>query len=67
MWFRQSSWWNVNVTPWVGAYLSQFYTEKFGGHSHPGSEVILILGCDVISEDHVMKGSCGFMDGSLSW
>ena len=52
---------------WVGAYLSQFYQEKFGGDNHPGSEVILVLVCDVISEDHVIKGLCGFMGGSRSW
>ena len=27
-------------------------------HSHSGSKVMMILVCHVISQDHVIKGSC---------
>ena len=37
----------------------------FGGHSHSGSGVIKNLVCLVILQDHVIKGSCNFIGGSL--
>ena len=39
---------------------------KFGGHKHCGSEDITALLCHVISQDHVIKGSCDFMCRSPS-
>ena len=40
---------------------------KFGGHKHCGSRSIMFLVCHVISQDHVIKGLCDFMDKSPSW
>ena len=34
---------------------------KFGGHRHCDSENIMILGYQVISQDHIIKGSCDFI------
>ena len=34
---------------------------KFGGHRHCDSENIMILGYHVISQDHIIKGSCDFI------
>ena len=36
---------------------------KFGGHSHSGNGVIVILVCHVISQDLLIKGSCHFIVG----
>ena len=38
-----------------------YYLVKFGGHRHHGSEDIMILVCQVISEDHMIKGSSDFI------
>ena len=37
---------------------------KFDGHRHCGSGSMFII-CFVNSQDHVTKGLCDFMDGSL--
>ena len=34
---------------------------KFGGYRHCDSENIMILGYHVISQDHIIKGSCDFI------
>ena len=39
---------------------------KFGGHRHCASEDIMILVCHMILQDHVIKGSCDFIDRSPS-
>ena len=44
-----------------------YHPAKVGGHSHSGSGVISSLVCHVILQDHVVKGSCDFMDGNPSW
>ena len=38
---------------------------KFGVHGHGCSGDIIVLVCLVISQDHVIKGLCGFMGGNL--
>ena len=37
-----------------------------GSHRHSGNADIMFSVCHVVSEDHVDKGSCDFVDGSLS-
>ena len=39
---------------------------KFSDCSHSNSDDVLVLVCHVISQDHVIKGSCDFMERS-SW
>ena len=39
---------------------------KCGGHGYCGSGDIKVLVCQVISQDHLMKLSCDFMDRSPS-
>ena len=36
---------------------------KFGGHKHCGAAIV--LGCHVISHNHVIEGSCNFMGRNL--
>ena len=38
----------------------------FGVHRHCGCGDIMILGCHMISQHHMIKGSCYFIDRSLS-
>ena len=38
----------------------------FGGHKNCGNASIMVLVCHLSSQDHVTKGSCDFMKGSLS-
>ena len=40
---------------------------KFGGHMHWGSGDITILVCDVISQEHEIKGSCNVIGKGPSW
>ena len=42
------------------------HSNKFGGHRHCGIGDITILVCHVISQDHVIKGLCPFIDSSPS-
>ena len=42
------------------------HSTKFGSYRHFGSGDIVILVCQVISEDHVIEGSCDFMSRSPS-
>ena len=44
-----------------------YHSVKFGGHSHYGSGVNMILVCHEISQDNVIKRSCDSMGGSPSW
>ena len=44
-----------------------YRSAKFDGHSHSGSGVIRNLVCQVILQDHMVKRSYDFMDGSPSW
>ena len=44
-----------------------YHTVKFGCHSLFNIRVIMILVCHVISQDHAIKGSWDFIDGSPSW
>ena len=39
---------------------------KFGGHRPCCIEDVMILGCNVISQDHMNDGSCSFMGRSPS-
>ena len=39
---------------------------KFGGHRYCGSGDILILVCQVTSQDYVIKETCDFMTTSVS-
>ena len=36
------------------------YFATFGGHKYCSSRDILFLGCHVIKQEHVMKGSCDY-------
>ena len=47
--------------------MVSYDTAKFGGYSHSGGGVIMILVCQVILQDHEIKGSCHIMCGSPSW
>ena len=38
-----------------------YHSAKFSGRRHCGSGVTVVLICHVISQDHVMKGSCDFI------
>ena len=38
-----------------------YHPVKFRGHRHPDSRDIVALLCQVISQDHVIKGSCDFV------
>ena len=49
------------MTLWVGAILG-----KRGGHRHCASGNMFLF-CHMILQDHLIKGSCDFMIGSLSW
>ena len=42
------------------------YSAKFSGYRHCGSGDIMVLVCQIISQDHVIKGSCNFMGRSQS-
>ena len=37
---------------------------KFGGHRYSGSKDVMVLVCDVILQDHVIKGSCNVWVGA---
>ena len=39
---------------------------KLGGHTHCGCEDIMVLVGHVISQDHVIKGTCDFTGRRLS-
>ena len=39
---------------------------KLGGHRRSGSEDIMILGCRVSSQYHLIEGSCNFMSRNSS-
>ena len=40
---------------------------RFGGRRYCGSKDIMLLVCHVISQHHVIKGSCDFMgEGSVT-
>ena len=39
----------------------------FGVHKQSGRRDIMIFVCDVTLQDHVIKGSCDFIDGSTFW
>ena len=39
------------------------HSSKFGAHRGCESGDIMVLVCDMILQDHVIKGSCDFMDG----
>ena len=41
-----------------------YHLAKVGGHRYSASGDILFLVCQVILQDQVIKGSCGFMGGS---
>ena len=43
-----------------------YHPAKFGGHRLSDSSDIVVLVCQVISQDHVIKGSCDFNGRSLS-
>ena len=58
------------MTLWVEAHegeLPSYQATKFGGHSHPGSGVIMILFCHVIPQDYAIKRSSEFMGRTISW
>ena len=41
---------------------------KFGGHTHCYIGDIMILVCCMISQDHIIRGSCAFIgSGPLTW
>lgn len=50
------------VTLWFGAHVCH-HPDKLGGHRHCGSGDIFLI-CNMISEEHVTKGLCDFMDRS---
>ena len=43
--------------------MVSYHPAKFGSHSHSGSEIIMILVCHVILQNHMIKGSCSFIGG----
>ena len=43
-----------------------YHPAKFGGHKHGGCVDIMIWVCQVMSQDHVIKGSYDFVDMSPS-
>ena len=47
--------------------LPSYQATRFGGHSHPGSGVIMILFCHVMAQDYAIKRSSEFMSGTISW
>lgn len=49
-----------------GALHVSHHFARFGGHFAYRNWVIMCLLCQVNSKDHVLKGSCGFMNGSSS-
>ena len=46
--------------------MVSYHSTKFGGHRHCSSEDIKVLVCQVISQDHLIKGSFDFMGKSHS-
>ena len=43
--------------------MVSYHPAKFGSQDHSGSEIIMILVCHVILQDHTLKGSCSFIGG----
>ena len=43
------------------AYQGELHLANFGGHSHSGCNVIMILVCLMISQNLVIKRSCNFI------
>ena len=43
-----------------------YYSTRFAGHKHFGSGDIMVLVCQVASQDHMIKRSYDFMGRSLS-
>ena len=43
------------------------FPARFGGHTHCGSEDIMVLVCHVILKENVLKGSCDFMGVSCDF
>ena len=43
-----------------------YYAAKLGGHKDCDSGNIMVLACHMISQNHVIKGSCDFMGRSSS-
>ena len=41
--------------------IASHYFAKFGDHRHCGSGDIMILGCHIIPQDYMTKGSCDFV------
>ena len=55
------------MTLWVGVlYQVSYHPIKFGGHSHSGSGVMILIS-HVILQGSMIKGTCDFMDRSHSW
>ena len=41
---------------YVNNIMASHQLANFGGHKHCDSEDVMILGCHMISQDHVIKG-----------
>ena len=48
------------ITLWFASH----HPAKFGGHGHCGSGDIMLLVCQGILQDHIVKPSCDFMGRS---
>ena len=46
--------------------MKTHHPANFSGHRSRGSRDIMILVCQVISQDHIIKGSCDIMARRLS-
>ena len=47
--------------------MESHHPAKFGGHRPSASGDLMFQFCHVISQNHVIKGSCHFFGGSHSW
>ena len=56
-----------HVMLWTGARQGDYHPVKFGGHRRCGSGDQNDLVCHVISQDHMIKGSCDFTGHSMHW
>ena len=41
-----------------------YHSTKFGSHRHSDSRDLVVLFCQAISQDRVIKGTCAFIDKS---
>lgn len=54
------------MTLWFGVLKVSYHPGKFGGHKQCRGGDIILLTCQVISQDHVKKHSCDIVGSSPS-